>query len=521
MLIKLNGKILWVVVGIVILASALMGLAMLNSGQDWGDDFASYILQARSIVSGGPSQFMQANAFTIHQSSINLGPVAYPWGTSVLLAPVLAVFGVNMIALKSVNLVCYVLFLILLAVGLRSKLSSLALIALVAILGLDPAILALFNNVLSDVPFLLASTAAILLIGRVIVQRRPLSVEWLGYLLLGIFLAVSFFIRTTGLILLFVALLTETIAFLPAFHRGPQPAAGPDGKPKQQPVSRMENPRRTFLMRALPYLVFVVLAAVWYLVLPGGEGGYLQSLRAISFREIKANIVYYIGMSQNFFSAIPFFPLVFGATLPFVFVGVMKTIRREYAILIYGILTMGVNVVWPATQGLRFLLPIFPFYLFFLLVGMEWAIRAMGGLDQKIAFAAAAGCVLLAAFFFARQSLKLDLANFRNHREAASGPFTPASREMFDYMTTNTDPSSVIVFFKPRAMRLLTGRASLEWNNPTELPPGQYLCLYRNEDEGSQLAASDVAALQDAGKVKLIFENSDFQLFQILPAGGS
>jgi hypothetical protein len=85
----------------------------------------------------------------------------------------------------------------------------------------------------------------------------------------------------------------------------------------------------------------------------------------------------------------------------------------------------------------------------------------------------------------------------------------------------NTDQSSVIVFFKPRAMRLVTGRPSLEWNSSSELPPGQYLCIYRFDDEGHQLSAADIAALQAAGKIKLIFANSDFQLFQILPAGGS
>ena len=274
-------------------------------------------------------------------------------------------------------------------------------------------------------------------------------------------------------------------------------------------------------MRALPYLVFLGLAVIWYLLLPSGEGGYLQTLKAISLREIKANITYYIGLPQTFFSAIPFFPLVFGATLPFFFAGLMKTVRRDYPIVLYGILAMAVNIVWPATQGLRFLLPLFPFFLYFVLVGVEWVIRAMEGIDQKIAFAAVAGCVLVAAFFFTRQSLKLDLANYRAHREAASGPYTPASREMFDYLKTNTDPSSVVVFFKPRAMRLFTSRASLEWNNGAELPPGQYLCLYRFEDEGHQLSAADIAALQAAGKIKLVFENSNFQLFQILPAGGS
>ncbi len=519
MVTKIDGKLKWAVVGTVILASALLGAGLLNSGQDWGDDFASYIMQAQSIVHGNPSQFMQANAFTIHQSTINLGPVAYPWGMPALLAPLVAVFGVNLLALKSLNLVCYLLFLITLAVGLRSKLSPLSLIALMAILGLDPAILVLFNSILSDVPFLLFSTLTILLIGSIIVQRRILHVEWLGYALLGAALAASFFIRTTGIVLLLVALFSEAIASLSALSRAPQSAAGRDGKPQPQSASRMENPWRTILLRALPYLVFSGLAAVWYLLLPSGEGGYLQSLGAISIREIKANITYYIGMSQSFFSAIPFFPLVVGATLPLFFIGLVKTARREYPIVIYGILTMGVNIVWPATQGLRFLLPIFPFYLFFFLVGMEWVIRAMDGIDQWVVFAAAAGCVLLVAFFFSRQTLKLDLANFRDHRETTSGPYSPASGEMFDYVKSNTDPSAVIVFFKPRAMRLVAGRPSLEWNNASELPPGQYLCLYRFENEGSQLSAADAAALVAAGKLKLIFENSDFQLFQILAAG--
>jgi hypothetical protein len=520
MRVKIGGKTLGLILGVVIIISGLIGVELLSSGHDWGDDFASYIMQADSIVSGGPAKFMEANAFTIHQSTIDLGPVAYPWGTPVLLAPLVAAFGLNLFALKSVNIVCYLVFLIILAVGLRSKLSPLSLIALVAILGLDPAILNFFNSVVSDIPFLLFSTLTILLIDYVIVQRRRFSVEWLGYALLGVCLAVSFFVRTTGIILLLVAILSEAVSFLPSFRQDRPSDAGRDGKPQALPGSRKEIPWRMILTRALPYLVFLGLAGVWYLILPSGEGEYFLSLGAISVREIKANITYYLGISQNFFSAIPFFPLVFGATLPFFFIGLMKNIRRDYPMAIYGIVMMGVNVVWPATQGLRFLLPIFPFYLFFLLVGLEWFIRAMEGIERTAVLAAAAGCVLAAVFFFSRQSEKLVLANIRNHREDSSGPFTPASREMFEYIRNNSEQDSVIVFFKPRAMRLLTGRPSLEWSDASELPPGQYLCLYRSEDEGHQLSPADVDALQAAGKIKLIFENSDFQLFQILPAGG-
>jgi hypothetical protein len=521
MLKKLNGKILGFAVGIIILLSGLSGFALLNSGHDWGDDFASYILQAESIVHGNSAQFMDANSFTIQQSSVNLGPVAYPWGTPVLLAPVLAVFGVNLLALKTLNLACYLLFLAALAIGLRSKLSSLSLLSLVAILGLDPAILNLLNTVGSDIPFLLVSTLTILLIGYVIVQRRTFSVEWLGYVLLGICLAASFFIRTTGIVLVLVALLTEAAAIVPCFRRDPgsDPAKGRE----EQTRSNFAKPinGKLILLRVSPYLVFLGLTIVWYLLFPSGEEGYLQSLRQISAREIKTNVEYYLSIPQNFFSAIPFFPLVFGAALPFFFTGLVKTVRRYYPIAVYGVLMMGINIIWPANQGLRFLLPIFPFFIFYVLLGMEWSVRAMEGNERKIAFAAAAGCVLLALFFFSRQSVKLAIANLRNHREISSGPYAPASQEMFQYIENNTAQDAVIIFFRPRAMRLITGRASLEWNNPSDLPPGQYLSLFRKEDEGLQLSAGDVEALQAAGKIKLIFENSDFQIFQILPWTGS
>jgi hypothetical protein len=517
---RISGKVLWLILGFIIIFAALIGVELLSSGHDWGDDFASYLMQAESIVNGSPSKFMEANAFTIHQSSITLGPVAYPWGTPILLAPVVAAFGLNLIALKSVNIVCFVLFLVTLAIAMRSRLSPLSLIALVAMLALDPAILSLCNGILSDIPFLFFSSVTIFLIVHVIVERRVLSVEWLGYALLGIFLAISFFIRTTGILLVLVAIISEAISLLPFFRPGRTSDSGLERKRGDGLPTRHGMDWKPVLLRAIPYLVFLGLTGVWYLLFPSGEGGYFQSLGAISARAIKNNILYYIGMPQNFFSAIPFFPLVFGATLPFFLTGLFQKINRYYSMAIYGFLTIALNILWPATQGLRFLLPIFPFYLFFLLLGMEWYIRAMKGNERRIAAAAAVGCALLAVFFFSRESVKLDLANIRIHREAPGGPFTSASQEMFAYIKNNTEQESVIVFFKPRAMRLLTGRPSLEWNNPSDLPPGRYLCLYRNEDEGSQLSAADVEALQKSGKIKLIYENSDFQLFEILPAGG-
>jgi hypothetical protein len=91
--------------------TALLFWSGLTNGHDWGDDFAAYIMQAKSITEGRHSEFIEANRFTIEQSSYPIGPVAYPWGFPVLLAPFYALFGLNMIALKSVSIICFLLFL--------------------------------------------------------------------------------------------------------------------------------------------------------------------------------------------------------------------------------------------------------------------------------------------------------------------------------------------------------------------------------------------------------------------------
>jgi hypothetical protein len=87
---------------VIVLLSALLSISLLSRGHVWWDDFASYIMQAQSLLHGDTDEFMQRNAFTIRESSYPIGPIAYPWGYPVLLAPVLYFFGVKVLALKMV-----------------------------------------------------------------------------------------------------------------------------------------------------------------------------------------------------------------------------------------------------------------------------------------------------------------------------------------------------------------------------------------------------------------------------------
>ena len=96
----------------IVLLSIAIGSSTLTRGHEWGDDFASYIMQAQSIVDGRTKEFVEHNAFTISQSSILIGPVAYPWGYPLLLTPAIIFKGIHPLTLKLPGLFFFVGFLI-------------------------------------------------------------------------------------------------------------------------------------------------------------------------------------------------------------------------------------------------------------------------------------------------------------------------------------------------------------------------------------------------------------------------
>ena len=59
---------------IILVVSLVIGSSQLTRGHEWGDDFAAYIMQAKSIFNGDMQNFVEHNGITIHQSSYILIP---------------------------------------------------------------------------------------------------------------------------------------------------------------------------------------------------------------------------------------------------------------------------------------------------------------------------------------------------------------------------------------------------------------------------------------------------------------
>src|SRR5215216_880773 len=195
------------VLGIIIL-SLILSASTLRRGHEWGDDFASYIMQAKSVVDGTTSEFVEHNSFTIFQSSIQIGPVAYPWGYPLILTPGYIMKGINPLALKLPGLFLYAGFLVCLYLLLTPRLTRTESVLLVSIFAFNPLLIQFLDQILSDIPFLFFSTLSLLLITK---ETKRIFID---HLLIGASIFFTAFIRTTGVVLLGIFLIIELHRFI-------------------------------------------------------------------------------------------------------------------------------------------------------------------------------------------------------------------------------------------------------------------------------------------------------------------
>jgi hypothetical protein len=87
---KKHLEFLLIIAVLVFLATGFRGFMQ---GVDWGDDFAGYILQAQTLITGDfklLQENMSRNDFVLN----------YPWGFPVLLTPVIHFFPANIVFIK-------------------------------------------------------------------------------------------------------------------------------------------------------------------------------------------------------------------------------------------------------------------------------------------------------------------------------------------------------------------------------------------------------------------------------------
>lgn len=483
-------KLTILLLSLILFTSMLLGWSGLTHGHLWGDDFAAYIMQAKSIANGNMQTFIEHNTFTILNSSAQIGPFAYPWGFPLLLVPIYSLFGLNPLLLKLPGLITYLGFLLVFFFMTKRRFTTAESLLAVSLFAFNPELLHFIDNILSDIPFLLLSTLSIFLADMYVHETKK---KYRLSLAVGTGVAIfgAFFFRTQGLILLGTLLLFQSIRVL--------------GQRKQ---------RQNIIIDSL--LVVVVFSILWgtsALIFPGGQTSYLALYSGFSLDLLIDNIPYYSSTFSQFFETLPGKSLAFGIFVVFFFIGVVSRFLDELLYVLYATLYLIVLWSWPERQGYRFLFPLLPLFVYFAIQGIRETINKIGGKRKALLQKSAYAYLLLNAILFSYSAGSYAYINLRDNREI-NGPFDPFSMETYDFVKANTPVDSVIVFFKPRAMRLMTDRNSLALTECDRIVEGDYLVLSKKVGENLQIPPERIYECELP--LDKVFQNRRFEIYQIL-----
>jgi hypothetical protein len=153
-----------------------------------------------------------------------------------------------------------------------------------------------------------------------------------------------------------------------------------------------------------------------------------------------------------------------------------------------------------------------PFFVYFAVQGIKAMLAKVGENQKSMVQKGAYAYLLLIAALFAYNAGWNAYGNLRANREI-NGPFDPLSMETYEFIKTQTPPESVIVFFKPRALRLMTGRDALALTECERVLEGDYVALSKKVGENLQIPPEQI----DKCNLPLdkVFENRRFVVYEV------
>ncbi len=504
-------------IGLVICVNITYCLCTLHFGHNWGGDFSAYIMQAQSIVEFNAGEFIDKNRVTVEESSSRMGPVAYPWGFPLMLVPVYALCGLNLFAFKIVGLLNFSAFLAVLWYGFRHFHTPVWRSAVVLLFACNPYLIGFLNNILSDIPFLFISTLAICLIGKVLVASSVIFDPIKDRVLLGVVVAAAFFVRTNGILLIGVLCWVHLALVIVTLWRARHDEGGWRA-PIKNFVSKDEEDPYKILRPLLPYVSFFVVVLLWKIVLPQGGSSHMAHLERVNADSLKGNALYYRDLLAHFYNGLPNYDktkgtmIAYVASLPFVLIGMIRHFKIAHHIIIYIILTLMMFIIWPHRQGLRFLFPILPFYVMLFISGLSlftlgkrWWLKVPTTLLCLLP-------IFFVLYHFSVRSAQQASKQLESREVIRGGPFADVSLEMFEAVKEHTNDADTIVFFKPRVLRLMTGRNTLRINNTNDMFVAQYICFLNKRQPFHIRHMQSIVAAQRA---ELVFQNKSYVLYKL------
>ncbi|BDD10353.1 hypothetical protein FUAX_27850 [Fulvitalea axinellae] len=459
---------------VLLLLSVLFAVLVIDGGHNWGGDFALYIMQAEALLDGSTEVLREVNGFSMRASDFPNGPDLYPIGLPLMLLPVVASFGRDYLMMKVV-LVLSMFFSGWATYKLFEKRVERKVWAfLVAVLvAFNFNTLYMVDVINSDIPFVAVSLWALFL-----ADRYGQSESVFRQVLLGVVIGFSFLLRVNGVLLLGALGLSRLLLDFSS-------------------ILKFRKYIKANWKALIPLVVFVGVFLVNAVFYGSGGGSYKSLLDEVTLGQVFSNVWYYATLPGDVImpSQVPVLgrELVAVSLLFFVLLGMWGRFRKDSLFLLYIAMTLLLYIIWPSRQGVRFVLPITPFYFYYLFVGLNRLF------SQKYARMSFAGFVLVSCVF----STAYTGNAFFNKNSDKIG--RAESVEIFEYVKNNTAKEDRVVFEKPRVMYMLTGRQAVRYMNPNESVMREL---------GAKLYVVE-GRRADASDLRVVFSNDVFTVYGI------
>lgn len=412
---------------VLVIMVAFLQIVTLREGHLWGGDFALFLLHARNIVDGIPY------AATGYIPSPFYGPPTYPPGFPLMIAPLYALFGLDIEVMKWLIVVSYAGALWFVYRLLAMEGGPRVALIVIGVLGVNPWFWDFKDELVSDIPFFMFTAMALLVARLAYDLRAPL---W-GRLGIGVLLAILIYLayatRSIGL-----TLIPAVVAYF----------------------IMTRQPR--FALAATTVLVFGFLF-VLHERLMDSTGGYWNYF-SLDPQIIAGNLLMAVKMFSGWFLHEEISPFVraavYGPVALLAVTGLIAALRRPGILEWFAAFYMLPILMFDPFLLDRYLIPLVPLFVFYTAGGVLSVSRHV---SPRLSRYGTVALLLLMIGFYVDAYMRLPLV------EIPQGVTSADTRGLVGFVTENTPPDAVFVVFRPRTFALLTDRAAVGYYGETDV----------------------------------------------------
>jgi hypothetical protein len=277
---------------------------------------------------------------------------------------------------------------------------------------------------------------------------------------------------------------------------------------------------RHFAVCILSLTFYALIAKI---IFPSSADGLFSYKYLIDTGQLKhffmTNLHYYMAVLRAFFEPWndqwQFIALLSGTMIfAFIILGLLKKLNSGFGF--FEILTLtylASIIIYPySNAGFRFLLPLVPLMLYFLVQGISTV-----NIPLKLKPASLAVVLAIIVLLSYQKGISEIL---KSQKVIADGPQEKDNQEMFEYIRMNTDKDALFSFIRPRAFALYAKRKAIthrqhqsteEINSSLETNNIDYLIINNKEKDDSVL----MYVSKYKNKVELIWENNQNKLYRL------